>query len=144
MGGLMSWESAKRELKKLYKNPEKELLSINNDSSSYILGYSCKYMSKQQNKKHMPKTKKQFYNLVDRYNCSVDVCMFGNGEYDIVVDAPEGYGFCFGELPAIAINNSYSSVIRTAKQFWTFAYYELESQLEDYELMPDEYKRLYE
>jgi len=48
MGGLMSWESAKRELKKLYKNPEKELLSINNDSSSYILGYSCKYMSKQQ------------------------------------------------------------------------------------------------
>ena len=48
MGGLMSWESAKRELKKLYKNPEKELLSINNDSSSYILGYRCTDMSKQQ------------------------------------------------------------------------------------------------
>ena len=48
MGGLMSWESAKRELKKLYKKPEKELLSINNDSNSYILDYSCKYMSKQQ------------------------------------------------------------------------------------------------
>ena len=50
MGGLMSWESAKRELKKLYKNPEKELLSINNDSNPYILEYSCKYMSKQQTK----------------------------------------------------------------------------------------------
>ncbi len=37
MGGLMSWESAKRELKNLYKNPEKELLSINNDSNPYIL-----------------------------------------------------------------------------------------------------------
>lgn len=49
----MGWESAKRELKKLYKNPEKELLSINDDSSSYILGYSCKYMSKQQTTKEI-------------------------------------------------------------------------------------------
>ena len=96
------------------------------------------------NGKRVPKTRKQFYDLVEKYNCTVDVCMFGNGEYDIVVDAHEDYGFCFGELPAIAINNSYSDVIRTAKQFWTFAYYELESQLEDYELMPDEYKRMYE
>ena len=96
------------------------------------------------NGKRVPKTRKQFYDLVEKYNCTVDVCMFGNGEYDIVVDAPEGYGFSFGELPAIAINNSYSDVIRTAAQFWTFAYYELESQLKDYELMPDEYKRLYE
>ncbi len=47
----MSWESAKRELKNLYKNPEMELSSINNDSNSYILEYSYKYMSKQQNKK---------------------------------------------------------------------------------------------
>ena len=44
----MGWESAKRELKKLYKNPEKELLSINDNSNSYILEYRCKYMSKQQ------------------------------------------------------------------------------------------------
>ena len=48
MGGLMSWESAKRELKSLYKNPEKQLSSINNDSSSYILEYRCTDMSKQQ------------------------------------------------------------------------------------------------
>ena len=49
----MSWESAKRELKKLYKNPEKELLNINDDSNSYILDYSCKYMSKQQTTKQI-------------------------------------------------------------------------------------------
>ena len=53
MGGLMSWESAKRELESLYKNPESQLLSINNDSSSYILEYSCKYMSKQQTTKEI-------------------------------------------------------------------------------------------
>ena len=53
MGGLMSWESAKRELKKLYKNPEKELLSINDDSNSYILEYSCTDMSKQQTTKEI-------------------------------------------------------------------------------------------
>tara|TARA_R100000773_G_scaffold44247_1_gene44705 strand:+ start:106 stop:399 length:294 start_codon:yes stop_codon:yes gene_type:complete len=96
------------------------------------------------NGKRVPKTRKQFYDLVEKYNCTVDVCMFGNGEYDIVVDAHEDYGFCLGELPAIAINNSFSAEIRTAKQFWTFAYYELESRLEDYELMSDEYKRMYE
>ena len=47
------------------------------------------------------------------------MCYVWEGEYDIVVDAPEGYGFSYGELPAIAINNSYSDVIRTAAQFWT-------------------------
>jgi len=49
----MSWESAKRELESLYRNPEIELSSINNDSSSYILEYSCKYMSKQQTTKEI-------------------------------------------------------------------------------------------
>jgi len=39
MGGLMSWESAKRELESLYRNPDIELSSMINDSSSYILGY---------------------------------------------------------------------------------------------------------
>jgi len=53
MGGLMSWESAKRELKKLYKNPEKQLLSINDDSNSYILEYRCTDMSKQQTTKEI-------------------------------------------------------------------------------------------
>ena len=49
----MSWESAKRELESLYRNPEKELSSINNDSSSYILEYSCKYMLKQSTTKEI-------------------------------------------------------------------------------------------
>ena len=96
------------------------------------------------NGKRVPKTKKQFYDLVEKYNCTVDVCMFGDGEYDIVVDAHEDFGFDCGTLPAKAINNSFSDVIRTAKQFWTYAYYELEGELEFYEPMPDEYKRMYE
>ena len=47
----MSWESAKRELKNLYKNPEMELSSMNNDSNSYILVYRCS---------NMEQTRKQF------------------------------------------------------------------------------------
>tara|TARA_A100001515_G_scaffold144005_2_gene146766 strand:+ start:648 stop:941 length:294 start_codon:yes stop_codon:yes gene_type:complete len=96
------------------------------------------------NGKRVPKTRKQFYDLVEKYNCTVDVCMFGNGEYDIVVDAPEGYGFDWGSLPAKAINNSFSDDIRTAKQFWTFAYYDILGEFEYYGIMPDEYKRMYE
>lgn len=96
------------------------------------------------NGKRVPKTRKQFYDLVEKYNCTVDVCMFGNGEYDIVVDSHEDFGFDNGTLPAKAINNSFSDEIRTAKQFWTFAYYDILGEFDFYEPMSEEYKRLYE
>jgi hypothetical protein len=82
----------------------------------------------------MSKTK--FIELVEKHNCTIDIIMFrpretvgGYADYDIVVDAPENYGFSGGDLSAICINNSFLENCNTAKAFWTHAYTELKSEL---------------
>tara|TARA_R100000655_G_scaffold43188_1_gene79294 strand:+ start:1975 stop:2364 length:390 start_codon:yes stop_codon:yes gene_type:complete len=85
MGGLMSWESAKRELESLYKNPEKQLSSINNDSSSYILAYTCTYM--EQTRKQFEKPVKyearyRVLNLTENYGLDTDGNKTFSDDYD--------------------------------------------------------------
>ena len=67
--------------------------------------------------------------LVERHNCTIEYYVFRPRDYDIVVDAPENYGFSGGDLSAICINNSFLENCNTAKAFWTYAYSELESEL---------------
>tara|TARA_R100001594_G_scaffold32543_1_gene60513 strand:- start:921 stop:1253 length:333 start_codon:yes stop_codon:yes gene_type:complete len=74
-------------------------------------------------------TKQQVFALAKKHNCTIDVFMCARGEYDIVVDAPEGYGFSGGDLSAICINNSFMENCNTAKAFWKHAYSELKSEL---------------
>ena len=85
MGGLMSWESAKRELKSLYKNPEKQLSSINDDSNSYILPYTYTYM--EQTRKQFEKPVKyearyRVMNLNDNYGLDSDGNKTLSDDYD--------------------------------------------------------------
>jgi len=80
------------------------------------------------------KTKQQVFALAKKHNCEIDLNVFeygqdGYADYDIVIDAPENYGFASGDLPAICINNSYLKTCNTAKAFWNMAYSELESEL---------------
>ena len=96
------------------------------------------------NGKRVPKTRKQFYDLAKKNDCSIDEFIIGGGTYDINVDAPHSYGFSYGELPSIPLNNSWDDDIKTAKQFWTWAYYELESELPYLDKMPKEiYKEIF-
>ena len=67
--------------------------------------------------------------LVERHNCTIEYYVFRPRDYDIVVDAPENYGFSGGDLSAICINNSFLENCNTAKAFWAYAYSELESEL---------------
>jgi len=67
--------------------------------------------------------------LVERHNCTIEYYVFRPRDYDIVVDAPENYGFSGGDLSAICINNSFLENCNTAKAFWPYAYSELESEL---------------
>ena len=51
----MAWESAKRDLEKLYRNTKYANLSIESHSSYYILPYRYRYMSENQTtQKHKP------------------------------------------------------------------------------------------
>ena len=55
MGGKMAWKSAKRDLEKLYRNRQYVNLSIDSDSSYYILPDSSKYMTETETtEKHKP------------------------------------------------------------------------------------------
>ena len=74
-------------------------------------------------------SKHKFIELVEKHNCTIDFIMFRPRDYDIVVDAPENYGFSCGDLSAICINNSFLENCNTAKAFWTHAYTELKSEL---------------
>ena len=74
-------------------------------------------------------SKHKFMKLVERHNCTIEYYVFRPRDYDIVVDAPENYGFSGGDLSAICINNSFLENCNTAKAFWTYAYSELESEL---------------
>ncbi len=85
MGGLMSWESAKRKLRNLYKNPEMELSSTNNDSNSYILVYRCSNM--EQTRKQFEKPVKyearyRVMNLNDNYGLDSDGNKTLSDDYD--------------------------------------------------------------
>lgn len=75
----------------------------------------------------MSKTK--FIELVEKHNCTIEYYVFRPRDYDIVVDAPENYGFSGGDLSAICINNSFLENCNTAKAFWKYAYSELKSEL---------------
>jgi len=84
--GLMSWESAKRDLEKLYRNRQYANLSIESNSSYYILPDSSKYMTDMETtEKHKPafaKNEVQKVHQVDYHRNGISGIGFYSVSYD--------------------------------------------------------------
>jgi len=84
--GKMSWVSAKRELESLYRNRQYANLSIDSDSSYYILPDSSKYMTDMETtEKHKPafaKNEVQKVHQVDYHRNGISGIGFYSVSYD--------------------------------------------------------------
>ena len=82
----MSWVSAKRELESLYRNRQYANLSIDSDSSYYILPDSSKYMTEMETtEKHKPafaKNEVQKVHQVDYHRNGISGIGFYSVSYD--------------------------------------------------------------